>query len=104
MGHESDFPLDELRRLTVAGVELCVARTEEGVFAIADRCSHEGAQLSDGDLEDNEVQCPLHSSRFDVRTGEVLGLPALEPVASYPVVSDTGLVFVLLSDGAEAGS
>lgn len=75
---------------------MCVAHTEEGIFAISDRCSHEGGQLSEGDLSGTEVQCPLHSSRFDVRTGAVLGLPAQGPVASYRVISDADCLYVIL--------
>ena len=92
--------LDELRtgavaRIEVEGIPLCVARLESGeVYAISDICSHEQIDLSDGDLQGYEVECPAHGSRFDLRTGEVSGLPAEEPVAAYAVTVDGTDVFV----------
>jgi nitrite reductase/ring-hydroxylating ferredoxin subunit len=91
-----DLPIGALRRLEVAGRPVCLARTAEGVYAIADQCPHEGASLSEGDLIGREVECPLHSSRFDVRTGAVRGLPALEPAVCFAVAIDGDQVFIEL--------
>jgi 3-phenylpropionate/trans-cinnamate dioxygenase ferredoxin component len=96
IGRVSEFQVGELKRVEVAGAAICVARTDEGFFAISDRCSHEGAQLSEGELSGIEIQCPLHSSRFDVRTGGVLGLPAQEPVESFRITLDGDQLFVTL--------
>ena len=66
-----------------------------GVFyAIADECSHAAIPLSEGDVGDGEIECYLHGSRFDLRTGEPLGLPATEPVAIYRCVVDGADVLV----------
>ena len=54
-------------------------------YAIADLCSHDDGPLGDGDLEDHEIICPRHGARFDVRTGKVLSLPAVEDISAYPV-------------------
>ncbi|HEX5504303.1 MAG TPA: non-heme iron oxygenase ferredoxin subunit, partial [Thermomicrobiales bacterium] len=54
-------------------------------YAICDTCSHEEASLSEGDIFGDVVECPLHGSQFDIRTGKVLTLPAVLPVASYEV-------------------
>jgi 3-phenylpropionate/trans-cinnamate dioxygenase ferredoxin subunit len=64
------------------------------VFALSDICSHEEVELSDGELDGEDVECPSHGSRFNVRTGEVSGLPADEPVATYPVTIADGEIFV----------
>jgi len=72
-----------------------LARLASGeVFAISDLCSHEDIELSDGDLDGEDVECPAHGSRFNVRTGEVSGLPAEEPVATYPVTVVDGQIVV----------
>jgi nitrite reductase/ring-hydroxylating ferredoxin subunit len=92
----STLRIGRLHRFEVAGRSICVARTEEGIYALADQCSHEGASLSEGDLVGSDVECPLHSSRFDVRTGAVRGLPALEPVERFPVMIDGDQVFIEL--------
>lgn len=56
-------------------------------FVIDDTCSHAQAALSDGDLDIDRcaIECPLHGSAFDLRTGDPLSLPAVEPVRTYPV-------------------
>ena len=69
----------------VDGTEIAVVRSDGQYYAIADQCSHAAIPLSEGDVEDGEIECYLHGSRFDLRTGEPLGLPATEPVAVYPV-------------------
>ena len=68
----------------VDGVEVAIVHSNGTYFAIADECSHAAIPLSEGDVEDGEIECYLHGSRFDLRTGEPLGLPATEPVAVYP--------------------
>jgi 3-phenylpropionate/trans-cinnamate dioxygenase ferredoxin component len=55
-------------------------------FAIGDVCSHDGGPLGDGELEDQQIICPRHGARFDVRTGTVLTLPAFEDIPAFPVI------------------
>ncbi|MDJ1133122.1 non-heme iron oxygenase ferredoxin subunit [Streptomyces iconiensis] len=78
---EEDVPL----RVELAGVPVSVVRTEDGVFAINDICSHANVSLSEGEVEDCTIECWLHGSRFDLRTGKPSGLPATRPVPVYPV-------------------
>jgi 3-phenylpropionate/trans-cinnamate dioxygenase ferredoxin component len=76
----------ELRRIEVEGTAICLARVDDGTYyAVEDRCSHESIELSDGDLQGMEIECPAHGSRFNVATGDVEGLPAFEPVKAYQV-------------------
>jgi 3-phenylpropionate/trans-cinnamate dioxygenase ferredoxin subunit len=53
-------------------------------FAIADVCSHDDGPLGDGELEGYEIRCPRHGAAFDVRTGQVLSLPAIVDIPAYP--------------------
>ncbi len=53
--------------------------------AVAEVCSHAFAPLSEGDLTDEEVECPLHGSVFNVKSGEVLSPPAAEALTVYTV-------------------
>src|SRR3954449_4905998 len=91
--------LSELKPESALAVEVgrsdvAVVRSGERVYAIADECSHAAIPLSEGDVGDGEIECYLHGSRFDLQTGEPLGLPATEPVAVYrcEVVGDDVLV------------
>ena len=65
-------------------------------YAIEDRCSHDDGPLAEGDFdpEDAVVVCPRHGSRFDIRTGRPLTLPAYEPVETFPVTVEDGWVKV----------
>ena len=79
----------------VEGHLIAVVRDSAGeVHAIDDTCTHENISLSEGEVEDGEVECWLHGSRFDLRTGRPTSLPATRPVAVYPVKIDGGDVFV----------
>ena len=100
-------PLAALPRGEALRVEadppIAVFHTDDGeVFAIDDTCTHQDASLADGWLEGCEVECPLHSSRFDLRTGQVDEPPAKRPIRTHRVEVIDGVVHVALSD-VEAG-
>jgi 3-phenylpropionate/trans-cinnamate dioxygenase ferredoxin component len=74
-------------RVKVGETALCIGRLTDGSpFAIADECTHDQIELSDGYVDGDEIECPAHGSRFNVQTGEVRGLPATIPVRVYPIV------------------
>ena len=54
-------------------------------YAIADVCTHDDGPLGEGEIEDHQIICPRHGARFDIPTGEVLALPAIQDVPVYPV-------------------
>lgn len=74
--------------------EVAVVNTAEGVFAISDVCSHAEVPLSEGDVEGATIECYMHGSRFDLRTGFPLELPATQPVPVYPVRVDGADVLI----------
>src|ERR671930_204895 len=82
-----DIPKDEVRAFEHDGQRIAIYHIGDTFYATTDICSHEYAELSEGFLEadDCTIECPLHGSRFDIRTGAVLSLPAYEPIATYPV-------------------
>jgi 3-phenylpropionate/trans-cinnamate dioxygenase ferredoxin subunit len=92
----SDLDFDEPKRVEVDGVAVALVRTDEGVFAIQDLCSHANVPLSQGEVEDCRIECWLHGSTFDLRTGEPSGLPATKPVPVYAVTVEGDDVFVSL--------
>jgi 3-phenylpropionate/trans-cinnamate dioxygenase ferredoxin subunit len=72
--------------LVVGNHPICLVHADDGHFyAIADRCSHENYPLSEGELDGYTVACPQHGSRFDIRSGDALTLPAVLPVATFSV-------------------
>lgn len=76
-------------------VEVAVVRDETGeLHAINDVCTHGQVSLSEGEVEGATIECWLHGSTFDLRTGEALSLPATRPVAVYPLTIDGERVLV----------
>ena len=86
--------------MTVEGATpLAVYRTEDGDwFASDDSCTHEQFSLgSESDLDDDEVVCPLHMARFDLKTGKALCFPATIALRMHEVVIEGDDVYVELS-------
>jgi 3-phenylpropionate/trans-cinnamate dioxygenase ferredoxin component len=85
----SDVPEDGSLRVELPDVDIAVVNFEGEVFAIEDVCSHAEVALTDGEVEELDgvptIECALHGSCFDLRTGEPTNLPATEPVPVYPV-------------------
>ena len=65
--------------------DIAIFHLDGGYYAIDDICTHDGGEMASGVLEGTVVECPRHGARFDVRTGAVLSLPAVAPVATYDV-------------------
>ena len=66
----------------------------DGMFyAIEDTCSHDDGELAGGEVHGFEVECPRHGARFDMRTGQVTAPPAVEPIASFPVREEDGVIW-----------
>jgi 3-phenylpropionate/trans-cinnamate dioxygenase ferredoxin subunit len=81
----ADVPVDEALGVTVEAYDVAIAKHGDEVFAVQDLCSHAAVALSEGEVDDYTVECWLHGSRFDLRTGKPTGLPATEPVTTFPV-------------------
>ena len=100
----ADVPEGGARRVVLEGQPIAVVRSEGRVYAVRDVCSHANVALSEGEVEGTTIECWLHGSRFDLRTGAPIGLPATRPVPVYPVVVDDGDVYVQLPAPRPAGS
>jgi 3-phenylpropionate/trans-cinnamate dioxygenase ferredoxin subunit len=92
----SQLPAEGAIGVEVAGVPVAIVRAEGEVFALLDVCSHEEVPLSEGEVYDHTVECWLHGSCFDLRTGDPTGPPATAPVPVYPVKIEDGDVYVAL--------
>ncbi|MER7760888.1 bifunctional 3-phenylpropionate/cinnamic acid dioxygenase ferredoxin subunit [Streptomyces sp. NPDC097619] len=93
----SELGEDTPKRVEIDGTPVSLVSTEGEVFAIHDICSHANVSLSEGEVEDCQIECWLHGSAFDLRTGKPSGLPATRPVPVYPVKIEGGSVLVDVS-------
>ncbi len=101
VGRFEDLPLESGTCVEIEGTPVAVFRVDDGVYAIADQCSHAEASLSEGEVFDGEVECPRHGAAFDVTTGAALTLPATVPVATYRTEVRDGDVFVSATDSED---
>ncbi len=90
MAYERVCSLDEVKddqglAVTLGGDEIVIARNGDEVFAIENTCSHAEVALSEGEVAECQIECWLHGSMFDLRTGKPTNLPATEPVATFPI-------------------
>jgi 3-phenylpropionate/trans-cinnamate dioxygenase ferredoxin component len=94
----SEVPEDGSLRIELADIDVAVVQFEGELFALEDRCSHAEIPLTDGEVEEVDgvptIECALHGSCFDLRTGEPTNLPATEPVPVYPVRVEDDDVYV----------
>ncbi|MFC0432861.1 bifunctional 3-phenylpropionate/cinnamic acid dioxygenase ferredoxin subunit [Kutzneria buriramensis] len=95
------LPPGEAVRVAAVDPPIAVFHTEDGEFyAVDDTCTHQDASLADGWLEGCTVECPLHASCFDLRTGRPSGPPATTPIRTYPVVVEDGVIRVAYGEVA----
>ena len=89
-----EVPTDQALGVTVGDLDVAIAQDGGEYFAIQNECSHAAVALSEGDVADCQIECWLHGSRFDLRTGKPTGPPAVQPVPVYPVTVDGQRVLV----------
>ena len=93
-----DVPPGDMLLVDLDGERVVLANAGGRIYALAELCTHAECPLSEGDLDGEELVCPCHGSRFDVKTGAVLSLPANEPLATYNVQIDGSDVLIAPSD------
>ena len=96
--HVADVESGRALRVEAEGLILAVFNVGGEFFVTDDACTHGPGALSEGELENDVIECNFHGGRFNVRTGAVAGPPCMVPVNTYPVVIEQGRVFVELSE------
>lgn len=85
VAHTGEILAGEAKYFDVDGEPIALFHVGDNYYATCDVCTHEQASLSEGDLDGEIIECPLHGARFNVRTGEVKSLPAVVRLKTYPV-------------------
>lgn len=91
-----DIPVGQMKAVTIGHVKIAVCHLENGFYAIADECSHDYAPISTGRVRGDEVVCPRHGARFDIRSGKVAAAPAVADIDTYKTKVEDGQVYVLM--------
>jgi 3-phenylpropionate/trans-cinnamate dioxygenase ferredoxin subunit len=91
-----ELPPGAKRLVEIDDFEIGVFNCNGTLYAIEDRCSHDDGELVEGELDADEctVECPRHGSRFDLRTGNPVNLPAYVPIDTFPVTVADGVIRV----------
>jgi 3-phenylpropionate/trans-cinnamate dioxygenase ferredoxin component len=94
-----ELPPGEVKIVHAGEISLGVYNLDGEFYAIEDRCSHDDGPLAEGEFDPDEgvAVCPRHGSKFDIRTGRPLTLPAYVPVETFPVHVEDGMVKVDVS-------
>ena len=83
---------NELKQISLKGYEILVINRNKKFYCLDARCTHAGAPLAEGELENGVLQCPWHGSRFNIETGEVVRGPAMKQLRVYnSIVKDNNL-------------
>ena len=96
MASVQDIPMGGVKAFEHRYHRIAICHTEEGFHALADECSHDSAQISDGHIRGNEIVCARHGARFDIRTGAVTAPPAVVPIDKYELKVEGNNIYVLL--------
>lgn len=92
---EQDLEPNKALRLTIGDQVIALVKDSVGdVYAIGDLCTHGDISLAEGFVEDCTLECWAHGSKFDLKTGKPLTLPAFEPVPVYPVSIVDGDIYI----------
>jgi 3-phenylpropionate/trans-cinnamate dioxygenase ferredoxin component len=78
----------------VDGMAVVVVRCGAELYAVEDRCTHDGESLGEAQVEDCQIICPRHGAHFCLRSGEALTPPAYEPLRTYRVREENGRVLL----------
>jgi len=88
----SELPSGERLFVEIAGKPIVIFNIAGQFFSIADVCSHDDGPVGEGDLEGYNITCPRHGAEFDVRTGQVMSMPAVVDIPAYPVRVVDGMI------------
>jgi 3-phenylpropionate/trans-cinnamate dioxygenase ferredoxin subunit len=95
VGKTADISPGKMIKVSIDGKDVMVANIDGNYCAIDDSCTHSGASLSEGKLDDGKVICGWHKAEFDCKTGKLVKFPAkIRDVASYNVSIESDNVFV----------
>ncbi len=87
----------KVKQYQVEGRPVALCNVDGEIYALEDICTHAFAHLSEGGLQGDQIKCPLHGAKFDVKSGKALSLPAVKAVPTHEVKVEDGVVYVALN-------
>ncbi|MFZ1685421.1 MAG: non-heme iron oxygenase ferredoxin subunit [Candidatus Zixiibacteriota bacterium] len=92
----ADIPEGKLKAFEIGSVNLVIAHSADGFFAVANECTHDSEPIASGRIRGTDIMCTRHGARFDLKTGAVTAPPAIVPIDTYQVKIENDGIFVYL--------
>jgi 3-phenylpropionate/trans-cinnamate dioxygenase ferredoxin subunit len=90
----TELPAGQMKRFDFEQHRYLIVNADNQIYAVDDQCSHEEVSLYLGCIQDHNIKCSLHGSRFCLKTGQPLEEPANEPIGTYPVKIDDNQILI----------
>ena len=95
VGNTSEVQEGKLMHITAGGKEKVVKKLDGNYYAMDNVCTHAGADLHEGELKNNELTCPWHGAKWDIKTGNLISFPQkLRPLQSHKVLIENDTLYV----------
>ncbi len=98
--NKAELEINQSKVVNINENAIAVFNVEGEYFAVDDKCSHADASLSEGEVYDCKIECPLHGAEFDLKTGEALTPPASKAVTCYQVSADEDALYIEVDNNA----
>jgi 3-phenylpropionate/trans-cinnamate dioxygenase ferredoxin subunit len=82
---KADFTAGTIKAFEVNGQKIAICQSGDSFYAVGDTCSHAKVALDGGNIVDEQIECPKHGARFDLKTGKAMCPPAIQPIPTYSV-------------------
>ena len=95
VGNTSEVQEGKLMHITAGGKEIVVTKLDGNYYAMDNVCTHAGADLHEGELDSNELTCPWHGAKWDIKTGNLISFPQkLKPLHIHKVLIENDTLYV----------
>ncbi|MGE5685092.1 MAG: Rieske (2Fe-2S) protein [Nitrososphaerota archaeon] len=95
VGKTSEVQDGKLMHITAGGREIVVTKLDGNYYAMDNVCTHAGADLHEGELNNNELTCPWHGAKWDIKTGNLISFPQkLKPLQSHKISIEKDTLYV----------
>ena len=98
VGSLQEFEEGHIRRFIIEGRDIILVKHDGQIYALDDLCTHDGGSLSDGSIKNNDLVCPRHGARFDIKTGAPTGMPAVAGITTYEIKIENDQIYVAIDE------
>ena len=95
VGKINEIKIGQMKKISIDEKEVVIANFDGNFFAVDDTCTHAGASLSEGKLDDTTITCDWHGAQFDCKNGKLKKFPVqINDLKSYKLVIESDDIFV----------